>query len=355
MKIKWLAYWCFALLFFSCQDEGHLTPTGAYSEGVFIINEGIFGQTSGTISHYNPNTSAVEQKIFNKVNQRDLGDVVQSLSIHEGKAYIVVNNSNKIEVVDQATFKEVAQITGLRLPRYLLPISTTQAYVTEWGANGLVGTIAVLDLSTNTVVNRISVGGGPERLYEKDGKIYVTHTGGYATNNIVSVLNPTTHQLETTITVLDKPSTCVEDKDGHLWVACGGKIVYTTYPTIDTVNSTVSGLVKINPATNTVVSTLSFGKGKPIGNLMLDAITKDELYYTKVGKVWKYNIANATETALFDGRFYGMDLQPSTNYIYGATNSGINAAYAKRYTNAGVLVDSFPVGVFANGFVFSGN
>jgi YVTN family beta-propeller protein len=340
------------LLFSACTDEPPIEPSGIYSEGVFTINEGIFGQTSGTITHYNRTDGTVAQKIFKQANSRDLGDVVQSMSFYEDKAYIVVNNSNKIEIADANTFEEKAQITGLRLPRYFLTNRPNRAYVSEWGGDGLTGTIAVLDLNTQTILRRISVGVGPERLLPKDGKLYVTHVGGYASNNIISVIDTTTDQVQITIPVLDKPSACVEAMDGSIWVACAGEIAYLTYPAIDTANSTESGLVQIDPITNAVVQTISFGKGNPVGNLILNTNNKSELYYSRSGKVWKYDLITGVEETLFSGDFYGLGFDLNTNYIYAATSTGVNAAEAQRYDTNGNLIDRYGLGVFANGFVF---
>jgi hypothetical protein len=343
----------FCSLFFSaCTEEPPITTSGVYSEGVFTINEGVFGQTSGTITHYNRTDRTVTQKIFKEANSRDLGDVVQSMSFYEDKAYIVVNNSNKIEVADANTFEEQAQITGLRLPRYFLASTSDKAYVSEWGVDGLTGTIAVVNLNDQTITQRIPVGVGPEKLLLKNGKLYVTHIGGYASNNIISVIDVIRDQVETTITVLDKPSACVEAMDGSIWVACAGEVAYLTYPAIDTANSTASGLVKIDPVTNTVVETILFGKGNPIGNLVLNRNTRSEFYYRRSGKVWKYTIASGLETALFSGNFYGLGFDVLTNSIYATTSVGVNAAEAKRYDTNGNLIGFYRVGVFANGFVF---
>lgn len=351
MKSLFLILTC-CLFFSACTEKTTITDSGVYSEGVFTVNEGVFGQTSGTITHYDRTTRTTKSKIFKQANSRDLGDVVQSMSFYDGKAYIVVNNSNKIEVADENTFEEKAQITNLRLPRYFLASAINKAYVSEWGTDGLTGTIAVLDLENYSVIRRIAVGVGPERLLLKNGKLYITHVGGYDSNNIITVINTTTDQIETTITVLDKPSACVEDVGGFIWVACAGKVAYSTYPTIDVANSTESGLVKINPATNSIAQTVSFGKGNPVSNLIINGNTKNELYYSRSGMVWKYGSISGVEEALFNGSFYGLGFDPTSNYIYAATSTGVNAAEAQRYDTNGNLIDRYTVGVFANSFVF---
>ncbi|MGH1334696.1 MAG: YncE family protein [Aureispira sp.] len=334
----------------ACRDQ-EPTPKGQFNQGVFTINEGLFGNTSGTITHFD-RAEETTKRIFWQKNQRDLGDVVQSLVFQGNQGYVVVNNSNKIEVVDANTFVEQAQITNLRLPRYCLPISTTEAYVSEWGADGLTGSLARIDLTTNTLIERFMVGVGPERLLLKDGFLYVTHVGGFGTNNQVTVFDVQQRQVTTTITVADKPSGLVEDEQGQLWVACAGEVNYLTYPNIDTANSTASKLIAINPTTNTIAQEINFGKGNPIGNLTVNRTPSDRLFYTKAGQVWSFDVVTGQEQTLFSGNFYGLGYDPSTGYLYAATSSGVNPALIQRYRLDGTLVDDYTAGVFANGFVF---
>lgn len=339
------------LLVLSACEKKEALPTGEYSQGVFTINEGVFGNTSGTITHFDRAGNTTE-RIFWKKNKRDLGDVVQSLVFQGDQGYLVVNNSNKIEVVDANTFEEKAQITNLRLPRYCLPISNTEAYVTEWGADGLTGSLARIDLTNNTLIERIAVGQGPERLLFKNGFLYITHVGGFGTNNQVTVFDVQQRQVSTTITVADRPSGLVEDHQGQLWVACAGKVNYLVYPNIDTANSTESKLIAIDPTTNTITQQLNFGKGNPIGNLTINSTQKEQLFYTKAGQVWEYNLTTNREQALFAGSYYGLGYDPKTQYLYAAIYSGTNSAIIQRYRLDGTLVDDYTAGVFANGFVF---
>ena len=60
-----------SLFFFFCTEEPPIKTTGIYSEGVFTINEGVFGQTSGTITHYNRTDGTVTQKIFKEAKIPD--------------------------------------------------------------------------------------------------------------------------------------------------------------------------------------------------------------------------------------------------------------------------------------------
>ena len=77
--------------------------TGAYSTGVFIVNEGQYPSGAGTVSFFNRSTKALSNDIFQTVNGRPLGDEAQSMTIYSGKGYIVVNNAQCVEVVTAAT------------------------------------------------------------------------------------------------------------------------------------------------------------------------------------------------------------------------------------------------------------
>lgn len=337
----------------ACQSSDPSITSGTYDNGVLTINEGIFGNTSGTITHYNRITQEATPQIFKTANGRDLGDVVQSLTVHDDKGYIVVNNSNKIEVVNTNDFKEVAQVTNLRLPRYMVVTPNGEAYVTEWGTDGLTGSLARLDLTQNKVVGRIPMPLGPERIRLLNGRLYVTHVGGFGTNNQVSIVDLNTRQITNQLTVDDRPSGMVVDAQGRLWVACAGKVAYTTYPNIDVANSTESSLTAIDPITEQVVFRRSFGKGKPLGNLTLNTTDPNILYYTRDGQVWAYDTQRDTERSLFTGSYYGLGYDSDRQMLYAATSSGINpATIERRKPSEGSLVDAYTGGTFANGFVF---
>ena len=79
------------------KDNPDPTINGNYENGYFITNEGNFGSANGSISYVDEYGSATND-VFLSNNSFPLGDVVQSMSIINKNAYIVVNNSSKIEV-----------------------------------------------------------------------------------------------------------------------------------------------------------------------------------------------------------------------------------------------------------------
>lgn len=275
------------ILSFSCSnddDNNQPEPKGAYENGILITNEGNYGQGNGSVSFISDDFSYAENNLFSTVNGTPLGDTVQSIGFHEDLAYVVVNNSQKIEVVNRYNFKSVATIdSGLSNPRYITFISG-KGYVTNWGdgSDPSDDFVAVINLETNTVSSTISVEEGPEKIVSSGTTIYVAHGGGFNQNNILSVINPTSNAV-TTITVGDVPNSMVFDNQGALYVLSGGIPAWKE-------NETAGKLSVINTTTNTVSSTLNFEAGQHPSNLAFG----DSLYYYMNNEVYKLAPGGAT-------------------------------------------------------------
>ncbi len=107
------------LIFTSCtsDDDPVVEIKGDYENGILISHEGNFTSGNASVSYVSNDYSIVENSVFNNVNSRLLGDTAQSIAFNEGLAYIIVNVSQKIEVVDRYTFKSIATIdTGFNKP-----------------------------------------------------------------------------------------------------------------------------------------------------------------------------------------------------------------------------------------------
>src|SRR5688572_249838 len=108
-----------SLLFVSCSDDDNKdVPSGAYDNGILILNQGGFGKGNASVSFLSE-AMTIENNIFSTVNSGDLlGDTGQDMGLEGDLAYIVLNVSNKIQIVNRYTFAKVGTITtGLTNPR----------------------------------------------------------------------------------------------------------------------------------------------------------------------------------------------------------------------------------------------
>ena len=104
LKVNVLWVILLPLITVSCHRPGpEPTPEpqpDAYAKGLYILNEGLFQMNNSTLSYYDFSTGEFTENIFLDVNHRGLGDVGNDLEHYGSKLYIVVNNSNIVEVVD---------------------------------------------------------------------------------------------------------------------------------------------------------------------------------------------------------------------------------------------------------------
>ena len=340
-----------SFLLTACEPKEEATPTGKYENGVLIVNEGLFNNGTGTISYYNRSTKSVENDIFGTTNGRPLGNLVQSVSVHNGKAYVVVNNDEKVEVADAKDFTSVGVINGLAQPRYFLGINEQKGYVTQWGADGLTGSVQVVDLRTNAVTKTIPTGRGAERMIKVNNNVYVTCVGGYGNDNRVTVLDANTDQVVANITVGDNPNSIQLDANNKLWVSCGGIRDF-----MDASLNTYGSLVRINPATNGVELTITIPDlDDSPGELAINK-ARNVLFYAYAGSVHRHDI-NSTSlnaTPFISRPLYGLGIDPAEDVLYVADAiSFTGTGKVIRYNiNTGAALDSVQVGIGPSEFTF---
>lgn len=313
-----------------------------YVNGVLMLNEGASGTDTATIS-FLPNGGAIQNNIYAAANPGGiLGDTGQSLSFYGDKAYIILNLSNRLRVVNSTTFQLEATLnSGLVNPRYMA-FANGKGYITCWGGSAYV---AVLNLETNTIETTIPVASGIERIIEINGKLYAAHKGGFGYGNTISVIDPVSNTVETTIEVGDVPNTMVVD-NGFLYVMCEGRPSWGS-------PETFGKLVKINLADNTVASTLDFPSQHP-SNLKL---ANGDFYYSVLGNVYKMEMTATTlpTAPLFTLAspqlygIYGMDIIDETLYVTEVVGFTVPAK-ANLYSLDGDFIQSFTAGMSTNGY-----
>jgi YVTN family beta-propeller protein len=340
----------------ACQPSTENTPQ-PYDSGVVVTNEGGFGKGNGSVSFLNRNTNIAALDIFKTENGVSLGDVVQSYTENGEKGFVVVNNSNKVEVVNTRTFKRIATLTNrLTLPRYALA-QDNRLYVTCWDNfnpdfSFKTGWLAVVDLTTGQTLKTIPLGKGPEKLLLLGNDLYVSNSG----DNSVSVISLATETLAQNIQVGNAPNDIFADANGKIWVLCRGK------------SSDKSEMIRLNPTTKSIENRLTVGTHpqKKAASVALSA-DRQTVYFTYnfydaadgfkyKGEVYSFRISDSSipaSTPIAQKPFYGLGLDPKTGLLYGAlVPSFTQSGYVFRYQPTGILQDSVKVEIAPNGFFF---
>lgn len=344
------------ILLSSCNDSDDIinknTDTisaGPYANGIFITNEGTFGNNNGSVSfystvadtHYSIVADTVYNSIFSEVNGRILGDVVQSICINDSLAYIVVNNSNKIEIVSRYTFEEAGVFPNLPSPRYMVTEENI-GFVSCWGDNS----VHVLNLKTLTDIKSIETGSGPEKMLKANGKIYVTNTGGFAYDSLVTVIDIETQKVVKNINVKYVPNDMVIDKDGFIWVLAAGRVIYNTDWSI--AEQTPCKLYKINSSTDEVSDEITLWNEQHPTNLEIDN-TGSTLYIGggyAFGGIFSLPIGSTTPVEFVDDWAYGFNIDSESNVVFVMVAPNFTSAgWLKRYKTDGTLLGEYICGI----------
>lgn len=337
--------------FSSCKKDATSDTTiggkQSFTTGVFVINEGMFPGV-GSVSFYNRSTGKVQNDIYADVNGVPLGSTVQSIEVYDSLAYIVVNNSGKVEVVNAGTFKSVGTITGLNSPRYFIGIDSTKGYVSDWP-----NTVAVINLQDLSVTKTIETSSGPEKMVLSGDEVFVINGGGWGIDSTVTIINHHNDIAIQTIQIGKRPTGIVKAADGSIWVMCSGK-GFNGWPQE---GDSEGHLIKINPVSYNIEKDIIFPETTNHPEKL--AINKDGtvLFFLYSQGIYQMNISspayNYTMLAERSG-FYNLGYDPFSNIIYASDPGDFKSdGYVYRFNPAnGAMIDSIKVGVGPGEFCF---
>ena len=301
-----------SIMLISCQEDENDDPVSVPPDNrVFITNEGPFQNGSGSLTIYNRETNEVTNNAFEKVNGFPLGNLVQSVTVHEDKAYIVVNNANKIEIADKDYLISLGSIDGINLPRYFLGVSKDKAYVSSWDNN-----VYVIDLSTNSVSASIPTGTGPEKMILAGDEVWVLNQGGFSIDSTIVVINTTNDELIKKIQVGDKPTGIVQDEQGLIWVICSGN-GWNGFPGPD---DTKGKFVCIDPQDHEIVKTIEFPTSDSHPEKLIIDNNGQTVYFNYPGGLYSQNLNEASlELKIVlasQTMYYGLGFDPETGSVF---------------------------------------
>lgn len=338
--------WCVMLVLlslFSCKEDIPQRPQLPQinsSRWLYVVNEGNFQWGNAGISRFDRITHQLtHEDIFTEVNQRPLGDVAQSMTYHQGKAYVVVNNSSRIEVVDSATMITTGSISGFVSPRYILPVSSTKAYVSDLYANRL----AVVNLQTNAIEKYIPLRGWTEEMLLHQGKVLVTNLR----TSYLYRINPLTDAVEDSVLLGYPAGSLRADVLGNVWVLCS-QVLQANAP---------SRLVQLNSSATQVLRTFDLGTGA--GKVLCTNGARTQLFWIRSHVYSMSVLADSLPTIPLISRqsgenFYSLGIDPFNGDVYvGDAVDFVQRGNVKCYTASGTLITSFKSGMIPGNFTFN--
>lgn len=318
-----------------------------FSEGFFVVNEGNFNWGNASITFIDTVTGGVYQDIFQIANDRPLGDVAQSMKVMNNRGYILMNASNRLEVVDLKDFTTIKSITGFNAPRYIEFIDSTKAYVTN-----LYKDISVVDLEKLEVTKTIPTPEWTEGMVRYNQYMFVTCIGEFSEPSSrrkakLLIINTKNDEIADSIQSSTEPVAIVIDKKQKMWILCSGG--WDSY--------SAPALIRVNPELRQVEKTFVFSTTATPSRLAINP-TRDTIYFLKDG-IYQMPVT-ATELPTeplitSDGRlFYGLAIHPVNGTIY-ATDAidYVQAGHAYQFSSStGAKLHDWETGTIPGSFCF---
>ena len=346
----------------SCREDEHIVVSdvqiirdkidpNSKIAGMYLVNEGNMGSNKCTLDFLDYTEGIYMRNIYPERNPtvvKELGDVGNDVQIYGNKLYIIVNCSNKVEVLDARTGVRIKQI---EIPncRYIC-FRREHAYVSSYVAGVLIdpnaplGAVFKIDTASLQVVEKVTVGYQPEEMVVLGDYLYVANSGGYRVpyyDNTVSVVEFEGFHQEQQIVVGLNLHRIKADKYGKLWVSSRGNYndIYSPYGSVPSNLFVLDKRVGYNEMI--VTDTINV----PCSNM---AIHGDSLYlyshdYDNITQqsTLTYGIINIKTKKVVSKNFitdgtekeikmpYGISIHPETGDIY--------VTDAKNYVSTGTL------------------
>jgi len=330
-------------------DAVHNGVPGA-TGNVYVVCEGNFGNGDATLYSFTPSSDSVYGDLFTVANSQPLGDVFQSMQRIGSKLFLCVNNSDKVVVVN-ATDRKVVGTISIPKPRYILPVSTTKAYVSALYGNK----VYVINLQSLQVTDTISLPGqNPEGmcLCSNSAIICTWDTSGSS----VYKVDITTDKLMQTIKIAGyAPQEALMDKEQMLWVLAGEQY-----------DGKTATWTRVDPSTGEILQSYIFPAD---ANVVRPAFNnaKDTLYFIEANQnggtadngVYRMGIHDAAlpAQAFIPAKqfqyFWALGIDPLSGYIYVGDPKGfIQKGSVYIYRADASLAKTFNVGLGPGHFYF---
>jgi hypothetical protein len=264
-------------------DKPAEVPTG--QRVILVGNEGGFGAGNASLSLISTSESTVSNNVYSDANEGAIvGDVLNSIGQFNDKLFLVLNNSEKIEVVNSSNFERTMTIAiSSGSPRYISFASESVAYVSDLYGGGL----HVVNPRTGGYESFIDLSNSVEHLLLNDDELWAGESidANFNPGDEIIIVNTQTNSEAENIELSAGVNKLVEDSDGKIWVLCSGD---------GFASPAIPGyLYRIDPASKQVEASWELPQVTgyaPVG--LAISPNREELYYVMQGKVYKMNISD---------------------------------------------------------------
>lgn len=323
------------------------TDISLTEKGLFILCEGNFQYGNASLSFYEPSVNLAENNLFYRANGMKLGDVAQSMTIHDSQGWIVVNNSHIIFAINTDNLKETGRIEGFTSPRYIHFVNDEKAFVSQlWDNRIFVINPKKFEITGFIEVPGMQMGSGSTEQMVSYGKYVFCSCWSYQ-NKIIKI-DTESDMVVGELQVGIQPMSMVLDRNNKLWVITDGGYEGSPY------GYESPALTCIDAERFKIEKRLEFKMGENPRELNLNN-ERDCLYWIN-GDIWKMEVNS-------DGfpqypviknkatKFYALTVSPENGDLYVADAIDyMQPGIVYRYSQDSDYISEFYVGVNPGAF-----
>lgn len=277
----------------ACKKEENLPPASfpkiQRGQMLLVCSEGNFRWNNSETGLLNIQTGEANWKAFSQKNQRPLGDVLQSAAFWDGKLWLVVNNSGRLEGLNPDDFTLKESISGMNSPRFLQPVSGEKAYVSDLYANAL----WIVKRGGSRPAGSIAMPGWTEEMIFAGDKLWVL----CRSKPLLLGINPLNDQIEDSLQLPGNGSSMAMGPEGKIWLG------------YEKNGASPPGVLLIQPEGQLTILQQSTDVNLPAPDRLVSSATGDTLYFLNAGlcrmaagntEIFRYSLPS--------GNWYGLGL-----------------------------------------------
>lgn len=338
----------------SCKEpENEIIKYNFPNSGIFICNEGNFTYGNSSLSYFDLSENKIYNQIFYEANNYPLGDVAQNLTIYGNFAFITINNSGKIYIIDKNTFRYKSEIKNLTSPRNICIINSEKAYISDLYSP----IITIFNPETYEITGSIQMETSSENFVIKDNYVYVN---SWSFNDKVFKINTQTDEIIDSLEVTYQPNSMLIDKNNYLWVLSDGGNEGDE-------NQDIPALTKVDLSEFKIESILLFQDVNSSPSRLCTNKNKDTLYFinnnwgnetSQKSGIFRINISESeipSEPFILEGEksFYGLFINPENSEILASDALGYNEnGLIYIFSTSGIEKDVFTAGIIPGNFTY---
>ncbi|MGB0457855.1 MAG: hypothetical protein ACPGGH_05965 [Chitinophagales bacterium] len=304
------------------------------SDYVIIACEGSFTRGNASIDLYNPSTGDLLPNAFAEQAGYALGDILQDVYWTNNDLILVVNNSQKIEMLDPNTLTPKRTIAGFTSPRYAHVNDEGGIYVSDLFSRQFIRS----DPQSGCIDAAIDLYGWTEYIFPyRTNDIAVLHRSVYGQGSPISevLLLSKDLELRDNIVLPEDPIQMVEGSEGHIFYVLS----------IGNVTNEVAGqIVEVNLLEKTTREIIRFNEDRP--NRIAFDKNSNTLYFNLASDIFK--IVGDTPPSLAwtttAQAIYGLSVLNNGDVIVSDAKDFVINGAIEHYDSSGNLIRTVNVG-----------